>query len=95
MPGVDVNSPEVREEVSPLNAPSSTAGDELVAASREASTDAFHVAMAISAGLCFGGALINSLGISNRDAEQRPRAEELEAASQGKQDPSVEAHSEG
>jgi MFS family permease len=71
MPDVDVSSPEVREEVSPLNAPSSTASDELVAASKEASTDAFHVAMLISAGLCFGGALINSLGISNRDAKQR------------------------
>jgi len=69
MPEVDVSSSEVRDEVSPLNAPSSTADEEMVAASREASTDAFHVAMLISAGLCFGGALVNSLGISNRDAK--------------------------
>jgi EmrB/QacA subfamily drug resistance transporter len=69
MPEVDVSSAEVRDEVSPLNAPSSTADEEMVAASREASTDAFHVAMLISAGLCFGGALVNSLGISNRDAK--------------------------
>ncbi len=69
MPEVDVSSAELRDEVSPLNAPSSTADEELVAASREASTDAFHVAMLISAGLCFGGALVNSLGISNRDAK--------------------------
>jgi EmrB/QacA subfamily drug resistance transporter len=70
LPEVDVGSPRIREEVSPLNEPSPSADDELVAASREASSDAFHVAMLISAGLCFGGALVNGLGISNREAKQ-------------------------
>jgi EmrB/QacA subfamily drug resistance transporter len=74
LPDVDVGSPQVREQVSPLNEPSPSAGDELVAASREASSEAFHVAMLISAGLCFGGALVNGLGISNREARQKDEA---------------------
>jgi EmrB/QacA subfamily drug resistance transporter len=76
LPEVDVASSEVRSEVSPLNAPSASADDDLVAASQEASTHAFHIAMLISAGLCFGGALVNSLGISNRDAKQSEGPEE-------------------
>jgi EmrB/QacA subfamily drug resistance transporter len=96
MPEVDVSSPQVREEVSPLNEPSSTAGEELVAASRQASTDAFHVAMLISAGLCFGGALVNLLGISNRDAEQRRDQEEKrEAITPCPPSPPLEAPSKG
>jgi hypothetical protein len=96
MPEVDVSSPQVREEVSPLNEPSSTAGEKLVAASRQASTDAFHVAMLISAGLCFGGALVNLLGISNKDAEQRHDQEEKrEAITPCPPSPPLEAPSKG
>ena len=94
LPEVDVSSSQVRDEVSPLNAPSSSAGDQLVAASRQASTDAFHIAMLISAGLCFGGALVNSLGISNRDARQREGQEEKrEAVTPCPQAPPLEAPS--
>jgi hypothetical protein len=68
LPEADVSSPEIRRDVSPLNAPSRSASEELAAASRVASAHAFHIAMLISAGLCFAGALVNALGISNRQA---------------------------
>jgi hypothetical protein len=96
MPEVDVSSSEVRDEVSPLNEPSPTAGEELVAASKEASNDAFHVAMLISAGLCFGGALVNSIGVSNRDAKQRGEQEEKrEPVTPCPPSPPLEAPSKG
>ncbi len=96
LPEVDVSSSEVRSEVSPLNAPSDSADEELVAASRQASTDAFHIAMLISAGLCFGGALVNSLGVSNRDAKQRESLEDKrEAVAPSPQSPPLEAPTEG
>jgi len=96
LPGMDVSSPEVRSEVSPLNAPPSDAGEEMVAATREASTDAFHVAMLISAGLCFAGALVNSAGISNRDAKKRSeQKEKREALTPCTQSPPLEVPSKG
>jgi EmrB/QacA subfamily drug resistance transporter len=96
MPEVDISSSEVRDEISPLNAPPSTADEEMVVASREASTDAFHVAMLISAGLCFGGALVNSLGISNRDAKHLgDETENREAVTPPPPSPSLKAPSEG
>ena len=38
-------------------------GPVLVAAARESSTDSFHLAMALSAGLLLAGALVNAAGI--------------------------------
>jgi hypothetical protein len=38
-------------------------------AAREASTDAFHLAMLVSAGLCLAGAGVNALGIRNPSKE--------------------------
>lgn len=68
VPGVDVNDPEVRRRISPLNVledPSSVPPvvGELLEAEREASTDAFHLAMAIAAALLAAGALTNAGGI--------------------------------
>ncbi|MGH2749529.1 MAG: MFS transporter [Actinomycetota bacterium] len=79
LPDANVSSTEIRSQVSPLNAPSSSAGEELVSASRAASTEAFHIAMLIAASLCIGGAVVNGAGISNRDAVQK-REEEKRAA---------------
>ena len=78
LPQTDTSSSAVRDSVSPLNAAARAAGEELQAAAEDASTDAFHVAMLISASLCFGGALVNGVGISNRDAQERGK-EEVEA----------------
>ncbi|MGH2675421.1 MAG: MFS transporter, partial [Actinomycetota bacterium] len=45
VPGVDTSSERFRQEVAPLNAPEEGAAPEVVAATREASTDSFHLAM--------------------------------------------------
>jgi len=68
--------PDVRREVSPLN-PVPVERDQrlrdLEAPARESSTDAFHLAMLVSAGLLVAGAAVN-LGIRNAPAPQ-PAAE--------------------
>ena len=68
VPSMDVDSPEVREQVAPLNPPANDVSPEVAAASSGASTDSFRVAMWISAGLMAAGALVN-LRIS--DARQQ------------------------
>jgi len=68
VPGLDVNSPAVREALPPLNAPASTVPAEQVAAAREASTEAFRLAMLGNFALLVVGAATNALGISDRQA---------------------------
>ena len=68
VPGLDVNSPEVRATFPPLNAPAPTVPPDQVAAAREASTEAFHLAMLGTGVLLLLGAATNALGISNRQA---------------------------
>lgn len=67
VPGLDGTAPEVREALPPLNPPRPGVPDDQVAAAREASTDAFHLAMLIAALLCAAGAVVNAVGI--RDPE--------------------------
>jgi EmrB/QacA subfamily drug resistance transporter len=62
-PGVDTSSDAVRAQVSPLNRPDPAVGPVLIAAARESSTDSFHLAMGLSAGLLLAGALVNAAGI--------------------------------
>ena len=50
-------------DVSPLNKPDASVGLVVAEAARESSTDSFHLAMAISAGLLLAGALVNAAGI--------------------------------
>ncbi|MDQ2673970.1 MAG: hypothetical protein M3Y40_04885, partial [Chloroflexota bacterium] len=76
-PGVDVDDPAIREQVQPLTRPPEDADPELTDAIREASTDAFRIAMLASAALLVAGAAINATGIRN------PRPEELAAAPEG------------
>jgi EmrB/QacA subfamily drug resistance transporter len=78
LPGLDTSAPEVRRALPPLNAPDSSVPAEQLAAAREASTDAFHLAMLISALLCAAGAAANAAGI--RDPRQETRTSELEPA---------------
>ncbi len=73
-PGVDVNDPAVREQVQPLTSLPRGTDPQLATAARQASTDAFRLAMIVSAGLLLAGAAINAVGIRN------PSARELEAA---------------
>jgi hypothetical protein len=64
LPGVDVTSEGFRNQVSPLNTP---ADPQLVAMVRDASTQSFHLAMLVGAGLLLVGALVNAIGIRNPD----------------------------
>jgi len=75
-PGVDVSDPVLREQVQPLTSVPAGVDPQVAEAAREASTDAFRLAMIVSAGLLLAGAAINAVGIRN------PSTRELEAASE-------------
>ena len=67
-PGVDTSSPAFRERVAPLNVRKLVQEEEdpvLIQAARASSTDSFHLAALVSAGLLFAGAAINGFGIRN------------------------------
>ena len=61
------NAGSTTSEISPLNQPPADASPELASAVEDASTDSFHLAMLVSALLCFAGAAVNGAGISDRD----------------------------
>ncbi len=63
VPGLDTSSEALRHAVAPFNAPDPGTPAALVAAARSASTDAFHLAMEIAAGLLLAGAALNLAGI--------------------------------
>jgi hypothetical protein len=64
-PEVNPSSPDVRAQIAPLNPPAAGVQPEHAAAARNASTDAFHLAMRISAVLLAAGAVVNAVGIRN------------------------------
>lgn len=76
VPGIDVNDPAVREQVQPLTSPPPDTDPRLADAARQASTDAFHLAMIVSAALLIAGAAVNAVGIRN------PTPDELKSAAQ-------------
>jgi len=65
VPGVDTSSERFRQEVAPLNPPEEGADPAVVSAAREASTDSFHLAVLVAAGLMVVGAGVNAFGIRN------------------------------
>jgi EmrB/QacA subfamily drug resistance transporter len=65
VPAVDTGSPRFRNAVAPLNQPSEDVSPEIRAAVKSASTDAFHLAMFVAAGLMATGAAVNGFGIRN------------------------------
>lgn len=84
VPGVDTDSPRFRQQVAPLNPPDEGVPPAVVRAAREASTDAFHLAMIVGAGLLLTGAAVNALWIKNpsrppdsADGEGAGRAEDV------------------
>ena len=82
VPGIDTSSSRFRQQVAPLNPPEEGADPEVVQAAREASTDSFHLAVLVAAGLMLVGAAVNALGIRNppRPARAEPeRPAEAEA----------------
>src|SRR5438552_6183177 len=78
LPSLQTNTPAVRDQFPALNPPTNASPAQVTAA-REASTDAFHLAMLIAATLCAAGAVVNGVGIQNPSARKR---EELSAASE-------------
>ena len=75
VPNIDVNDPQMRLRISPLNVerPLASASPEdlaRIAAEREASTEAFHLAMLIAAGLLAAGAITNAVGIVDSAAKK-------------------------
>ena len=83
-PDVDTSSASFRQEVAPLNVRKLVEDDadpELITAAREASTDSFHLASLVAAGLMFAGAAVNAFGIRNpRKREDGGGADEAESA---------------
>ena len=76
-PGLDTSSERVREVFAPLNRPTDHPSPQQVTAAREASTDSYHLAMAIAAALLAVGAIVNGVGITNRPTEpSEPEREE-------------------
>ena len=61
--GVDTSDPAVRRAFQPLNPPDAAATAAQVAASNQASIQAFHLAMLICAALCVIGALVSWFGL--------------------------------
>jgi len=75
VPNIDVNDPQTRLRISPLNVerPAATASPEdlaRIAAERDASTEAFHLSMLIAAGLLAAGAVTNAVGIVDSAAKK-------------------------
>jgi len=64
-PGTDVDDPALRERVQPLTQAADDLDPVLAGAARQASTDAFRLAMLVSAGLLLVGAGVSAAGIRN------------------------------
>lgn len=65
VPGLDVGDPQLRDRIQPLASTPDGTDSELATAAHQASTDAFHLAMLVSAGLLVSGAALNAVGIRN------------------------------
>jgi EmrB/QacA subfamily drug resistance transporter len=89
VPEIDVSSRAVREQVIPLNPVPEDADPRLAVAAREASTEAFHVAMLVAALMCLTGAAVNGVGI--RNPTRKPALEELRPLAPCPQAPPLEA----
>ncbi|HJW21222.1 MAG TPA: MFS transporter [Candidatus Limnocylindrales bacterium] len=63
VPGLDPNDPALHASIQPLNAPPEGTDPAIVVAARAASTDAFHLAIAVSIALLLLGAVVNWWGI--------------------------------
>jgi len=73
LPGTDTSDAEFRRQYAPLNVPNGS--DARALAARDQSTDSFHLAVLVAAGLLAVGAAVNALGISNRVALEAARPE--------------------
>jgi EmrB/QacA subfamily drug resistance transporter len=74
VPGTDASSSALRTAYQPLNPPPADADPVLAAAARMATTDAFHLAVIVSAVLLLAGAVVNLIGLRPEDAGARKPA---------------------
>ena len=81
VPSLNTSSQEVRNRISPLNKPAERVSPQVLRAVRDSSTDSFHLAMVISAGLLLAGAAVNGVGIRNPPKSEAPGERPPEAAS--------------
>lgn len=65
--GIDPSDPHLRATIAPLNRPASSTPPALVEATRQASTDAFRLALVVAATLLAAGAAVNGLGLREPD----------------------------
>jgi len=72
LPGLDTSSPQLRNDLPPLNRPAATVPADQVAAARGASTEAFHLAMLSAGILVVAGAATNWFFISDKQALAGP-----------------------
>ncbi len=70
VPGTDPNSPELRSAYEALNPPPPDAPPALVAATKIASTDAYHLAVIVGAGLLMAGSAVNAIGLRRGDGQK-------------------------
>ncbi len=71
--GLDTSSPIVRQRIPPLNPVAPGVPEDVHKAARAASTEAFHLAMLVSAALLLVGAAINAVGIQTQASLLRGR----------------------
>jgi EmrB/QacA subfamily drug resistance transporter len=74
-PGIDVNSAQVRRDISPLNRPAVSLSQGQSDAVRQASTDGFHLAMLASAALLIAGSIVSGIGIRQQAQPEAPTAD--------------------
>ena len=74
VPGTDPSSPELRAKYEAFAPAPSDAPPALADAARQASTDAYHLAAIVAAGLMLGGAAVNAVGL-RESGRRRDEAE--------------------
>jgi len=73
VPSLDTSSQIVRQQIPPLNPAAPGVSDAVQNAARAASTEAFHLAMLVSAALFLAGAAVNAVGIQTPASWRRGR----------------------
>jgi EmrB/QacA subfamily drug resistance transporter len=74
VPGLDPSDPAVRAAIVPLNPPKPGLPAAEIAAAKEASVEAFHLAALVSAGLLVAGAATSGIGLRARSGSASPAA---------------------
>ena len=78
-PQLDTSSQQTRVVISPLNRPAASVPPDQAQAARRASTDAFHLAMLVYAGLMSVGAGVNGVGIRNPESQAGAQRSQMPA----------------